>query len=362
MAEQTIILAGANPLGGDGQRVVLDDKTGHVFDMSGKRIRHLALVPDDVHSAAEIPTYLAMYRNGAYRADDVSPVFPVVHRKDKYRNESADDAFLRVNTKGSIQGAIPQIDPKSSLTDYAAVEQFVGSYVPQATEDEEVGTRYRTRQAAARRCKNALASEREHDVWGLLTTSGNWDSGNVTTLLAAAAWNGGASSDPIKNIQDAMEDSAMEVTDVWMNRTVANAFVRHASVREHMKQFMGDGSASAQLQALNGSAATGKITDFVIPGLPPIRIVNAKSRSTAGGALGPILGSHVVLTSNPGGDDIHTTKTFRVKGSQGVGYESREFRVEDRGPQGGTMIVVAVSDVPKMIANNVGGLILNAVQ
>jgi hypothetical protein len=360
--EQTILLAGQSPLGPDGTRIVLDTKTGHVFDQSGQRIRHLALMPDDVHSAAEIPTYLAMYRNAAFRADDVAPVFAVDHRKDKYRNESADDAFLRVNTKGSIQGAIPQIDPKSSLVDYATIEQFVGSYVPLATEQEETGTRYRSRQAAGRRCKNALSIEREHDVWGKLTTSGNWDSGVVTTILAAGAWNGGASSDPIKNIQDAMEDSAMEVTDVWMNRVVANAFIRHAAVREHMKQFMGDGAAARDLVAVNGMAATGKITDFVIPGLPPIRIAAAKSRTVSAGALSPILGNHVVLTSNSGGDDISTCRTFRVKGTQGVGYESREFRVEDRGPQGGTMIVVAVSDVPVITANNVGGLIINAVQ
>jgi hypothetical protein len=333
-----------------------------VFDQSGKRIRHLALVPDDVHSPAEIPTYLSMYRNAEFRADDVAPIFAVDHRKDKYRNESADDAFLRVNTKGSIQGAIPQIDPGSSLTEYSTVEQFVGSYVPLATEQEEVGTRYRSRQAAARRCSNALSIEREHDVWGKLTTSGNWDSSVVTTVASGAEWNGGASSDPIADIQGIMEDSAMEITDIWMNRVVANAFLRHAAVREHMKQFMGDGAASRDLAMVNASGTTGKITDFVIPGLPPIRIAASKSRSTSGGSLSPILGNHVVLTSNPGGDDIHTIRTFRFKGSQGVGYESREFRVEDRGPQGGTMIVVAVSDVPVMTANNVGGLIVDAVQ
>jgi hypothetical protein len=360
--EQTILIAGDSPLGADGTRIVLDTKSGHVFDQSGRRIRHLALVPDDVHSPAEIPSYLAMYRNGAYRADDVSPIMPVDHRKDKYRTESADDAFLRVDTKGSIQASPPQIDPKSSLVEYSTVEQFVSSYVPQATEDEEIGTRYRTRQAAARRCQAALAIGREHDVWSMLTTSGNWDSSVVTTLLAAAAWNGGASSDPIKNIQDAMEDSAMQITDVWMNQTVANAFIRHASVREHMRQFMGDGAAARDLVAVNSGVKTGTITDFVIPGLPPIRVANAKSRSTSGGALSPILGNHVVLTSNPGGDDIHTTKTFRVKGPQGVGYESREYRVEDRGYAGGTTIVVGVSDLPIMLANNVGGLLINAVQ
>jgi hypothetical protein len=359
--EQIITLADDSSIGAGGTKIVLDTKTGQVRDASGKVVRHLALVPADVHTAAEIPSYLSMYENAAYRADDVAPIFPVDHRKDKYRNESSDDAFLRVNVKGSIQGAVPQIDPKTSLNDYSAVDQYVGSYVPAATEQEEVGTRFRTRQAAARRCKTALYISREHDVWDLLTTSGSWDATVVATIAAGAKWNGGATSDPILDLQTRIEASAMRPTGIWLNQRTANAFLRHASVREHMRQHMGDGATARDVQSISDSK-TGDLVDFRIPGFPPFHVVDAKSRATVGGPLPFILGNHVVLTASPGGDLINTIKTFRVKGPQGVGYEAREYRVEDRGPQGGTMLVASVADVPVMTGNNVGGLIINAWQ
>ncbi len=360
--EQQITLAGNSPLGPDGQVVTFDTNSGNVF-LNGKRTPfQLAQMPDDVHSPAEIPTYLAGYRNGEFRADDVSTVFPVTHRRDKYRQEDADDAFLYVDVAGSIQGSIPQIDPKSALSEYACTERFVGSYVARATEDEEVGTRYRLRQAAAKRCATAMKIYREKEVWDLLTTTANWSSANHTTLLAAAKWNGGASSDPIADINGIQEASAMECRDVWMNRRTFDAFLRNASVREHMRQMMGDMSVGNDITRVNGGGVTGDAIDVKIPGLPTIRVVGSKFRTVSAGALSYILGNDVVVTCSPNGDDVATTRTFRVKGSQGVGYESREYRVEDRGPQGGTMLVCHAAEVAVMTATNVGGVIKAAWQ
>ncbi len=134
----------------------------------------LALTPADVHSPAEISTYMAGYHApGGFRADEASQIIPVNQDEDKYRTFDTDDAFKRVVVKGSLQGGIPEVDPKSSLSSYKVVEQFVGSFIPQQVETNATGL-YKPRLAAGRRCMRAIQLSREYDVWDLLTTTGSW--------------------------------------------------------------------------------------------------------------------------------------------------------------------------------------------
>lgn len=340
-----------------------DDTPG--IGRAGERVQ-LALTPADVHSPEELSTYMAGYHMpGGFRADEVSKVIPVDTDEDKYRSMSTADAFQRVQVKGSMQGAIPEIDPRSSLDSYKVVEKFVGSFIPAQVESNATGI-YKPRAAAARRCLRALQLDREYDVWDLLTTSGSWDSSVVLALSAAEKWNGGASADPIANIHSMLEASAQTVTDLWMNYKAANLFLRTASVRDQMRMLIGDGAANQSIVDLMNSTQKNAMHDLLIPGLPPIHIVAAKAMNSSG-VLGYIMGSGFVVgtVTPPGvptdGEEIASTYTFRRKGPQGVGYNTREFRVEGRGPLGGTMLVASVADVPKMTSGLVGGLITGVI-
>lgn len=331
----------------------------------GQRVS-LALTPADVHSPEELSTYLAGYHSpGGFRADEASKVIPVDHDEDKYRTFSSADAFKRVVVKGSLQGAIPEVDPSSSLDTYKVVEQFVGSFVSAVTEQNATGL-YKPRMAAGRRCMRAMQLSREYDVWDLLTTTGSWDASVVLALGATANWNGGSTADPIANIHELLEDSAQMITDLWMNYKVANTFLRHASVRDQMRQLLGDGAAGQSIIGMNSAVAKNAMYDVIIPGLPPIHIVAAKAQD-ASAVRQYILGSSFVVgtASPPGvptdGEDVATSYTFRRKGPSGVSVNTREFVVENRGPLGGTMLVTSVADIPKMTGNIVGGLITGAV-
>ena len=84
-------------------------------------------------------------------------------------------------------------------------------------------------------------------------------------------------------------------------------------------------------------------------------------------ALDYVLGDFIVcLCAPPGvptdGEEVATTYTMRRRGLAGVGYETREFRIENRGPKGGTMVVAAVADIALMTGGNCGGLIIDAYQ
>jgi hypothetical protein len=346
----SITLAADSPLGKAGQRVSLE------------------LTPADVHDPAEIPSYLAGYKNSALRADEMSKVVLVDNDEDKFRTFSQDDAFEPVRVKGALTGPIPEVDPRSSLDSYKVVDRYIGSFVPVITEMQR-GNNYAPRMAAARRCRNALMLDRELDVCGpsgLLTTSGNWAAGQVHTLAAGEQWNGGVDANPIVALQHAIEASAQPIAEIWMNQKLAHLFISNANVRDHMRQLLGDGNANNIAVGVANMAATGAPIDFMIPGLPPIKVMSAKYKNSSG-ALTYIMPDYVVLlTTPPGvpsdGEEIATSYTFRRRGPSGVGIEAREFVVEGRGPHGGTMVVIAMADIAKMTGSNCGGLINGVIQ
>lgn len=339
-----------------------DDMPG--YGVKGQKVT-LALTPADVRQPEEMSTYLAGYYVPGFRADEASKVVLVNHDEDKFRTFDTDDAFKRVFVKGSLQGAIPEVDPKSSLTNYKVVEKYVGSFIPMQTELNAEGL-YNPKMAAARRCKRALMLDREFDVWGLLGTSSNWNAGNVLALTAGTqSWRTGSAPDPILDLQTAEELSAQMITDWWMHKKTANIFLRNANVRDYLKTIIGDGALNQAIVDINKSVASGAQYDFQIPGFAPIHIVSGKAKD-ASGNLGYIFPDVVVGTvSAPGtptdGETIATSYTFRRKGPGGVGFETREFFVEGRGPLGGTMIVAAMADVPIMTGPIVGAIITNVI-
>ena len=318
----------------------------------------LALTPSDVHAPQEVDTYLAGYQPFAFRADEASKPVLVDKDEDLYRNFAANNAFRRVKVKSSLQKAVPEVDPESSLDKYRVVDRLAGSFIPDVT-DKNATNRYRPRQVAAERCKTALYLDREMDVWELLTDQTKWHADNVVQLGPTTRWNGGPQSNPISDLKMRIVRSAQRVTDAWFNQLVALEFLEHPLVREHARAMLGDRGMDS-IAGRVGEAET-DVVDFRIPGLPPMHVCCSKVLNEATGELEFCLGNHVLLlTVPPGvpidGEAIATTHTFRRRGTSGVGFESREFRVEDRG-NGGTMVVASMADVAIMTGNNCGGLI-----
>lgn len=333
----------------------------------GERIQ-LTVTPEQVHDPTELPTYLSGYRNAGMRAESVSPAILVDKEEDKYRAFDPKDTFQRVDVKASINSWVREVDPRTALNLYKVVHRFIGSFVNQFVETAAAGTSaYKPRQAAARRCSNAIMLDRENDVWSMLTTSANWAAAQVTTLGAGFQWNGGVNARPLRDLQSMMEVSDMQVTGFWMNQTVANWLLADAEIRVHMRQMLGDAAVNDAITSVQDARDSNKIVDFVIPGLATINVVGGKQRNEGTGLQDFILGSHVVATHQPegvptDGEDIATTYTFRLRGPAGNGWETREYRIEGRGPRGGTMVVAMNADIAIVTGPSVGGLLRNVLQ
>jgi hypothetical protein len=347
-------------------------RAGQRVTVAGNYIQ-AALQPGDVHDPTEMPNYLAGYRPFDFRADEASPPVLVDKDQDKFRNFASDDTFRRVDVKTSIQGAIPEVDPSSSLSQYKVVERLLGAFIPTQTESQ-ANANYRPRQVAAAKIARKVKLDRELDVWGFLATTGNWTANNVFALGGGFQWGNltttgqGVNSDPIFDLQNLIVQSAQYVSANWFNPKTAFAFLRHPNVRTHMRQLLGDGAVSDTLNQIRSAGTNGQSVDFVIPGLPPFKVCASKVKNETTGNLDYILpdGDLIAATVPPGvpqdGEEIATTYTFRRRGPSGVGFEAREFFLDARGSQGGTMVVCSMADIAVMTGSNCGGIITGVLQ
>jgi hypothetical protein len=331
----------------------------------GQQSIKLSLAPADVTTAEEIDTYLPGYMPfGGFRADEIAPPEPLFAKEtDLFRMFGLNNVFRRLHVQTSRTAPVGEVDPETTLGTYRALPFALGSFIPAETEDQ---SNYDLRKAAARRIKDALTLDREARLWSVLTTPGNWNTNNRTVLTGGFQWNGGASSDPILDLQTMIEKSAQVITGIYMSLKAGHAFLRHDKVRDHMRQMLGDSAPTPQLVGGAGVQGT-NLVDFVIPGLPPIKIAGAKVLNEATGGLDSMIGDgNVVGISNaPAGgaqyDAIQTVKTFRYKQPSGTGWVTREFQVDQRGLNGGTMMVSGFSEDIKMVSNVSGFLIGSAV-
>ncbi len=327
---------------------------------AGDRVS-LSLTPADVHDPTELPEYLAGYQPFGYRANEASPLVGVNKDEDKYRSFDSENVFRRVNVKGSTQGAVPEVDPKTRLESYKVVERFIGAFIPRQTQDQTGPTSYDPMMAAGARCMDAVELDREVDVFTLIGTAANWAAGQTTA--ATDVWTA-AGADPILDIQTAVTKSDQPVMAIWLNQNLAFTMLRHPTVRDHMRQFFGDSQQQGIATAVANAGVNGASGDFFIPGLPPFKVSASKVLNETTNLLEYVLPGDVavLVTVPPGsvpinGEAIATTYTFRRRGPSGTGIEVREFTLENRGPKGGTMIVTTVADIPIMTANNAGGII-----
>lgn len=348
MREQvTMKLAETSRLGREGDVVTLD----------------LQVV--DVHVPEEISTYLGGYKNFESRADEISPIVLVDKDTDYYRDMSSDDAFQPVDVKINMNGPHKEIDVRSSATQYQTIYRAIGSYVG---DDVAVQTRWGLRQAASRRCFNVVDMDREIDAVGLLTTTTSFSSNNRLALGAGANWDGGVDSDPVENIQRMILQSSQTVTAIDLNQADAFALLRHPAVRDQYRQYKGDAQleeAVANVYKSGMQGATSKC-DFMIPGLPVFRVHTKRKKNETTLALDFIwpTGTVVGSSSPPGvpmdGETIATSKTFRRRGVFGTGWTTREYRIENRGLNGGSMIMVGNADIAKITSNTSGFIITGA--
>ncbi len=334
-----------------------------MLDRHGRKIA-AELLPGSVHESTEIPTYLQGLANKKMLADVVSRPVPFDKTIGQYRAVDARDAFEAASVKVGITAWLPELTTRSALSSFTM--QFRGAciFVNDVTQAEAAGSSaYNPRMQAAKRILKVMEIDREIDVWTLLSTAANWNANNVQTLTSGFEWNTGVNANPLSDLEDMITASDDDITDIWMNRTVAFALINNEAIRDRMFQFYGAAGAPAKLGEIHQSA--GDVT-FSMAGFDGIKFhtVTAKRHNATTSLRDYILGDDVIGTveSTPmptSGEDGNTTVSFRYSGVGGTGFVQRSARLEGRGVFGGEMMYISQGDVPLIVGPTQGGLIKN---
>jgi hypothetical protein len=326
---------------------------------------------NDVHTDRAIANYAAGFRLANGVADFAAPVVPVDGQSNKYWTWDKLDAFQQVESLIAAPGAtVREIAPRLSNSSYTCNPYALGAFVPTELE-ANADSPLQVRMAHMNRVMNALMLGREVRVANALRAPGSYGASFKSTLAAGAKWNGGASSDPTADLFGLIESALMPITDLIMSERTWHAFARNAAVQKYT-------GFKTQVPGIptvpSDGSSNGNANSFsAILGLPNIHIASMKYLD-ATGAYSYVWGNDVVAIHRPSslmptdGRDIATAYTFRWNGgnvgdaSADGGFVVRSFFNPNRGPRGGTQIVVAHNDAEVFIQDSVSGLIINAWQ
>lgn len=331
-----------------------------MHDESGQLVK-MDLAPADVHTNATLANYAAGYRIADGVADIASPVVMVPKQSNVYYTWDKEADFQRkLPNAASPGGQVSEVNPTLSNATYLTNEYALGGFLPtevQSNADAPLQPFQKLMQVVV----DALRLEREYRVQKLLSTSGNWGSGQVITIAAGSQWDGGASSDPVLNLHNALENSFLPVTGIVWSELVEHDFIRNPAVQKYF----------TYKDMIDGYPDPSKISSTLK--LPPIYTARMKYLSAAS-TLSYIWGNNVILLHQPPQQpptsqmDVATSYSFRWNGGTApdgaitAGFLVRSYFDPKRGGRGGTAVVVAHNDVELMTSKYVGGLLLNAHQ
>jgi len=353
-----------------GGQVDLHNNTVTLTDASGQLVK-MDLGVSDVHIDAALSNYINGYAPAEFMADAVAPPVMVNHASNYYYQFDPDNALATVDNTVVAPGAdVPMVSVKMSNTRYSTLGYSLGSFIPTevlSNQDAPLNIQF----TAMRMVKDKLMLNREVRVKNMSFSATNFTSTHLRDLSGDSTlkWNGGSSSDPIKDIQMLQEAALMPITDMGMDLITWNAFTRNAAVQK----FTGFKQAVQGLPTPDQRAAFAAFLN-----IPRVHVCEVRAKNPSTGAYPYVWANDVILWRRPPQDvsemDIATMKTFRWNGAGGNslptefggtvtnGWTVRAFFNPFKGPRGSQVIIVTHNDAEQFISQNVGGYIKGAIQ
>jgi hypothetical protein len=307
--------------------------------MNGRKVM-LDLGPADV--VTPTTQFTAGIPRPDYIADRISPVRMVKHDRGTFFTENASDAIKIANANASAAGGEPSIlEPGFTSTSFATTGYALAAKMPRpllANADFDL------KKMTLRRIVQALRLGRERRVASLLTTSANWNSNNLVTVAAGNKWNGGGGANPLADLMSARSVTYLAADVLIMSESVEQFFF-------------------VQPQASTG------IRDYVQAKGQMPEVLTARAKIFSGGGVqyvwGQTLPTNVALIRvSEDIDELGTTLTCRWLGDSpdGQRVEGMLVREYDVPSEDSTYLVVAHNDAEVFVSNQVGALIVGALQ
>ena len=346
-------------------------------DANGRLVT-LDLGQGDVHFDAPLAAFATGYMldQSLLIADKVMPVVPTEKASDYYYEHDVDDLFEIPDQTVIAPGAkVPEINPRQSTSQFVTLPRALATHLPAEVEgnsDSALILAQRYMQLPMTK----LLIQREVRVATATADSSKYAAENLIDLsaLPARKWNGGASSDPVKDILQLEDEALMPITGIGMSKRTYNAFVQNPAVQ---KYFTFKSNTKAKPSDVNAAELS------AILELPPFIIGRQKFKNKATGKREYIWGNDVRLFHHPPqlpavGLPVSWC-TFRFTGNNLTGLNGqlskqlqqltfvngigvRVFYDQTRGVAGGRTAIVYHQDAEQIIDTKVAGLIKAAYQ
>ena len=207
------------------------------FDASWLRVKGVSA--GSVHSDTFLSNMSQMYANDSYIGERLLAVVPVSKRTDKYAVYPQREMFEAPSDLLTSQKArANEISETRSSASYDLLDYGLENFVSNETLDNQ-DLPFNERAAATEHLAEHLHRLREIRISTLLTTAGNYGSGNTTTLSGSDRWDSGAGGNPVKIIQDAKAAlfNGPGASDIFMFSSLAvfNVLARHQQLLDLQK-------------------------------------------------------------------------------------------------------------------------------
>lgn len=308
--------------------------------------------PSSVHSSAFLTNLSVQYANDEYIGERLCPVIPVDKRSDDFATYGKRDRLGQYDDSIGPGGDVLEVEESRGSDNYSVKDRALQNYLAAETVENQDAV-FDEMLDLTESVADNLALNREIRIATLLTSSGSYASGHVTTLSGSDQWNSAGGGDPIKNIQTA-------IATLWQGKgptdllgacslDVFNALVRHPKLLDVFKYTRDGLITRQQLASLFG------LTDL---------LVGAARKDTANkgqsASYSRIWGNHFVIARvarRPSRRSAHFASTFQLRQDP----QTTTWIDPKKGKAGAFYLKIGLSDDHKIVANDTGFLLKDVI-
>ncbi len=292
-----------------------------------------------IHIDRPLSNFSIEYKNRKLIATDAVPFIPVMKKSDTYMEYTKKDRFTLPQTIRGPKAKANEVDWTATTGSYACIDHAMRHFIPDAqAANADPGVNYRQRTTNFLTDLILLAYERV--IATMLFTAGNYSGTYKATLSNGNRWDVFASSDPIANVETAMEACFVRPNTMIIGQAVWSKLKQHPQILARITGGSTKGDPAKVSKALVAELFE---VDRLLVGEAKY---NQSNKGVATGTFAYVWGKFAWLgfiDPAPGLDSVTAASSFRWNQlSTNLGFQVRTYRDETLGG-GGEWIEIETS-------------------
>lgn len=291
-----------------------------------------------IHIDRPLSNFSIEYSNRKLIAQEAVPFIAVQKKSDTYMKYTQKDRFTVPITIRGPQDTANEVDWTATTGNYACIDHAMRHFIPDAqAANADPGVDYRRRTSNFLTDLILLSYERK--IATMLFTAGNYASSYKATLSGGNQWDQFATSDPIGNVETAMEAAFVRPNIMIIGQAVWSKLKQHPQI---LARITGGSKTMDPAKVSKALVAELFEVDRLLVGEAKYNTANKGADASFSYVWGKFAWLGFVDMA-PGLDSITAVSSFRWNQlATNLGYQVRTYRAEDKGG-GGEWIEVETS-------------------